>query len=125
MEEAGLYQAPVPTMEEGNYRATVTASDESGELIGTGETGWTIDRAAEEFRRTTPNRALMGEIAAKSGGEIVAADRLKEFVKGLPEREAPVMEVRSDPLWHTPWIFLAALLCFAGEWALRRRHGLV
>jgi hypothetical protein len=35
------------------------------------------------------------------------------------------MEVKSDPLWHKPWIFILALACFAAEWGIRRREGMV
>jgi hypothetical protein len=45
-------------------------------------------------------------------------------VTSLPTKKAPMMETSSRPLWHNPWIFLLALACFIGEWALRRKKGL-
>jgi hypothetical protein len=32
-------------------------------------------------------------------------------------------EVRVRPLWHTGWVFTAALLCFVCEWMIRRQNG--
>ena len=42
----------------------------------------------------------------------------------MPSRKAPVTETLTEPLWHTPVMFLFALACFLGEWGLRRRSGL-
>jgi hypothetical protein len=43
----------------------------------------------------------------------------------LDQLDLPVVEVKQRPLWHTPWLFLLALGCFLGEWALRRRRGTI
>lgn len=121
--EAGVYEEYVSAAKEGAFRAMATVRGEEGEVLGEAESGWAIDLAGEEFRRLEPNVALMGALAERTGGEVVPLEELEDFVGALPEREAPVMEVRSEPLWHRPWVFLLALCCFAGEWGLRRRWG--
>ena len=123
--EAGLYESSTAAMTDGGYRVAAIVRDENGNLISNEETGWTVDSASEEFRRVTLNRALMEALAAQSGGQSVSLEGLTGLVNDLPGREAPVMDVRSDPLWHTPWIFLLALVCFLAEWALRRWEGFV
>ncbi len=123
--EAGLYEATTVAARDGGYRVAAAVRDEDGELIANEETGWTMDSTSEEFRRVIPDRELMEKLATRSGGKCVSLDGLADLVAELPGREAPVMDVRSNPLWHTPWIFLLALGCFAAEWALRRRGGLV
>jgi hypothetical protein len=55
---------------------------------------------------------------------VIAADRLDAFVSSLPQRKAPIAESWTLPLWHQPAVFLFALLCFVGEWGLRRWKGL-
>jgi hypothetical protein len=77
-----------------------------------------------EFRALVPNRALMEDIAKRTGGEVVSPDRLDALVRQMPERRAPVNENVTEPLWHTPIVFVIALAFFLGEWGLRRRFGL-
>ena len=63
-------------------------------------------------------------MAKRTGGEVLAADKLDDFVRTLPERKAPIQESWSLPLWHHASVFLFALACFAAEWGLRRWKGL-
>ena len=112
----------VTNTETGIGKKVVT--DANGAEIGRAETGWAADPAAEEFKSLQPNRSLLETIARKTGGEMVGADRLAAFVKGLPSRQAPVMESWSFPLWHTPAVLLFALACFICEWGLRRWKGM-
>jgi hypothetical protein len=95
-----------------------------GAEVGRAQSGWSSDPAADEFRSLKPNRALLEEIARRTGGEMVQADRLSEFAASLPQRKVPVAESWSLPLWHQPIVFLFALACFVGEWGLRRWKGL-
>jgi len=67
--------------------------------------------------------ALLEELARKTGGEVIAAENLSAFARGLPARKAPVMETALNPLWHTPVMFIVALACFLREWGLRRWKG--
>ena len=80
--------------------------------------------AAEEFRSLTPNVVLLEDIARKTGGEVVAANKLNEFARKLPQHHAPVMEEWTFPLWHTPVMFGFALACLVSEWGLRRWKGM-
>ena len=122
--EAGLYQAGYIPRDAGGYLAEAVVTDANGAEIGRAETGWAADPAAEEFKSLQPNRSLLETIARKTGGEMVGADQLAAFVKGLPSRQAPVMESWSFPLWHTPAVLLFALACFICEWGLRRWKGM-
>ena len=67
---------------------------------------------------------LLEQVAAASGGEVVERGELAKFVERLKEQPLPVMETRTSPLWHWPIFFLLAVLCFAGEWGLKRWKGL-
>ncbi|MEO7676709.1 MAG: hypothetical protein ABIV39_08110, partial [Verrucomicrobiota bacterium] len=67
---------------------------------------------------------LLKTIAQRTGGEVLALADLEKFVRGLPERRAPITETWSSPLWHKPWIFLFVLACFVTEWGIRRWKGL-
>ena len=122
--EAGLYETLYVARQPGGYRATVTVTNAAGEAEGRAEAGWSSDLAAEEFRSLEPNVALLEELARRTGGEMVPAARLAEFARGLPRRQAPVMEAWTTPAWHTPGWFALALACFLIEWGVRRWKGL-
>jgi uncharacterized membrane protein len=122
--EPGLYVTTYVAREPGAYRVSVTASAPDGSEIGTREAGWAAQPAADEFARLAPDRELLATIAAKTGGEIVDANELGRFVSGLAGRRAPITEPWIYPLWQHPLYFLTAIICLAGEWGLRRWHGL-
>jgi hypothetical protein len=124
LSEAGLYEATYVPRLTGGFRATAVVTNAVGAEVGRAEAGWSADLAAEEFRSLAPNVALLEEIARRTGGRVVAAEDLNSFVRGLPRRQAPVMEAWSFPLWHTPEMFGFALVCLLAEWGLRRRKGL-
>lgn len=124
LSEPGLYQASYVPRQTGGYRVTATVRNTAGADLGRGETGWSTDLAAEEFRSLTPNLTLLENLARRTGGRIVAAEELDTFVRKLPEERAPVMETWSYPAWHSPLLFAFALACLVAEWGLRRWKGL-
>jgi len=122
--EPGLYQAVYVPRSTGGYKATAYVTNSVGAEAGRDDSGWSTDLAAEEFRSLSPNVALLEAIAKKSGGEIVSGNKLEEFVRGLPQKHAPMMDSWTFPLWHTPVMFGFALICFVSEWGLRRWKGM-
>lgn len=124
LKEAGLYEATYVPHEPGAYLATVKVRGADGKSLGAAAAGWTSDPAAEEFRSLSPHRARLEELAARTGGEVIAADGLEAFARGLPNKKMPVTERTFYPLWHQAFVFLLAIFCLAGEWGLRRWRGL-
>jgi hypothetical protein len=122
--EPGVYQATYLPRSTGGYKATAYVTNSVGAEVGRAEAGWSTDLAAEEFRSLTPNTELLEAIARKTGGEIIRANQLDDFARGLPHRHAPVMDSWTTPLWHTPWMFAFAFACFISEWGLRRWKGM-
>jgi uncharacterized membrane protein len=122
--EAGLYTASCAARDTGAYLAEAIIRDAKGGEIGRAQTGWSCDPAAREFAALRPNRALLAEMAQKTGGEIISANDLANFTKNLPSRKAPIHEIKTRPAWHQPWLFAFALGCFIIEWGLRRWKGL-
>lgn len=122
--EPGLFATTYVQHGSGGYLAEATVRDEQGNEVGRAKSGWVSEPAADEFRSLSPNRALLEQIARQTGGEVLERADLPAFVKRLPTKTAPVMESWSRPIWHNPWVFLLAFLCFIGEWALRRWKGL-
>jgi len=125
LDEPGLFTAEVVCSEPGAFRVTAAVNDSTGAKIGAAHTGWTWNPALDEFASLRPNRALLADLAAKSGGKMVAADELDGFVKDLDKLDTPITETSSLPLWHQSWLFVLVVLLFAAEWGLRRWQGLV
>jgi uncharacterized membrane protein len=123
-DELGVYQTTYVPRAAGAYRITAEVVDGVGKKVGTAIAGFANNPASDEFANLRPNRALLERLAKSTGGELVAADRLESFVASLSHRQAPVTEAYTQPLWHRPWVLLAALACLIGEWALRRTRGL-
>ncbi len=122
--EPGLYQATYIPRLTGGYLAEAVVTNALGAEVGRAQAGWSSDPAADEFRSLKPNRALLDDLARKTGGEVIAMERLDAFANSLPQRKVPIVENWSLPLWHQPLVFLFALTCFVGEWGLRRWKGL-
>jgi uncharacterized membrane protein len=122
--EPGLYVATYVPRQTGGYHATALVTNSIGAEVGRAEAGWSTDLAAEEFRSLQPNMALLETIAKRSGGEVITPQKLAEFAKNLPNRQAPVMEPWTRPIWQTPLVFMFGLVCFAAEWGVRRWRGL-
>ncbi|MCF7974053.1 MAG: glutamine amidotransferase [Phycisphaerae bacterium] len=127
LKERGVYRALFRPRTSGAYLARAMISHGT-ELLGTVETGWTVDFEAREFQSVQVNQTLLKELAQKTGGQVVQARDLDQFVKALPAKTAPITETLVRPLWDLPGVlpllFGLVLVCFALEWTLRRWRGL-
>ncbi len=126
--ESGLFQSTYVPRISGGYLARANVTDANGAEIGKTEAGWATDLEAREFGSIKANRPLLEQIARQTGGRVVEIDELEDFARNLPNREVPVTTVWVRPLWDLPGIlpavFLLLLVCFVGEWALRRWKGM-
>ncbi|HEX5446747.1 MAG TPA: hypothetical protein VFW87_23215, partial [Pirellulales bacterium] len=121
---AGEYTATFTPRMPGAYRASVVAKAEDASEVGRREIGWVAEPATDELRTLRPNRELLARLAESTGGELIEAGELDEFVASLPNRKVPVVEAWTYPLWHQWSVFLFAIGCLIGEWGLRRWNGL-
>lgn len=123
-QRAGEYLRTFVPRQSGAYRVNATVIAPDGSRLGSRESGWVSEPAADEFRDLEPNRDILAGLAKRSGGEILTVKDLDGFVKSLPNRKVPVTEAWVYPLWHRTWLFLFAMFCLCGEWGLRRWKGL-
>ncbi len=123
--EPGLFVAEHLSEESEGYRIEAVAIDGEGREIGRGEVGRTLNPEAAEYSRLGPDREGLARLAAATGGELLVVDALPRLPGLLRQLDLPLVETKQRPLWHTPWLFLLALLCFLGEWGLRRRGGIL
>jgi hypothetical protein len=108
----------------GPHHAEVVVTAEDGSEIGRREAGWVSEPETEEFQKLNPDRELLNDLAARTGGEVIELDRLDSFVDSLPNRKIPITEPWVYPLWHQWTVFAFAIGCLVGEWGLRRWNGL-
>jgi uncharacterized membrane protein len=128
LSETGFFEAVYVPRRDGSYYARAVVTDADGLELGDAETGWTVDLEAREFQSIRTNRPLLERIARQTGGRVVELDALESFARDLPSLNAPVMDTWIRPLWDLrgimPAVFLFVLICFVGEWALRRWKGM-
>lgn len=125
LEEPGLFTTEYLSEESEGYRIEARVLDGAGVEIGTGEVARALNPEAGEFARLGPDPALLARLAENTGGKLLTLAELGQLPGLLGKLDLPVVEIKQTPLWHTPWLFLIALLCFLGEWALRRRSGVI
>lgn len=123
MTEAGLFEMAAHAGVQGAYRVKATVKDSTGAVVGESNSGWALNPAAEEFASLQPNRALMERLAAWSGGRVLTIDELGSWASELSEIKMPVMETRTEPLWHRWWVLALLVALLGTEWWLRRREG--
>ncbi len=123
LSEPGLFEATYIPRDTGAYLADVHVKDET-ELTSQMRVGWTSQPDEEEFRQIETNYSVLESLADRSKGEVISIADLSGFVRELPQKEMPVQEIKTTPLWHSPLILLLALACFAAEWRLRRWRGM-
>lgn len=124
LREAGLYESTFAARQAGCYRTTVDVTDREGQPMGSAATGWVSDPSADEFAQVAPNTDLLEQIARQTSGEVVRMEDLEAFASSLPNRQAPLTEAYTLPLWHQPWILALIVGCLCVEWGLRRWKGL-
>jgi uncharacterized membrane protein len=128
LSETGLFEAVYVPHRDGGYFANAVVTDADGLKIGDAQAGFTVDLQAREFQSIKTNRPLLEKIAGLTGGRLVELDSLESFARNLPSLNAPVMDTWIRPLWDLkgamPAVFLFVLICFVGEWALRRWKGM-
>jgi hypothetical protein len=121
--EAGVYTVEYPSLQQGALVAQAEARTSGGVSLGSGSVGWVQDPSEAEFSALSANVREMKGLAEKTGGRVVALEELDALVRELKNAPNLATEVQIRPLWHTGFVFLAALLCFVVEWFIRRQNG--
>lgn len=121
--EAGLYHVDYPSLQQGALVAVAEARDSSGVSLGNGSVGWVQDASEAEWNPLNANLTELKTLAEKTGGRVVALSELDSLVGQIKDAPNRATEIRIQPLWHTGFVFVAALLCFVSEWWIRRQNG--
>jgi hypothetical protein len=120
---SGRYSTEIRFDEPGVYRLAAAASRDSA-ARGRAERWVLVGGADLEMADPRLNADVLRRIAAGSGGAYLAASEAAR----LPALVATIDAEPSDPqlkeLWHSAWVFGAAIVLLTAEWTLRRRWGL-
>ncbi len=129
---AGLFESSIAASQPGAWQVSVSATLSDGGNVSNvaaaqplvAATGWASQPDQKEMRSVQVDHAFLEQLAKITGGRTVPLSSLESFVGALPQSNAPLVEIWSWPIWHSWWIFLAAIACLAVDWTLRRRRGL-
>ncbi len=84
-----------------------------------------VEQASLEFRRPEADHAILERIAAETGGELVALDRLTEVFGQVRDRSVRIPDDVSEPLWDSRLAFILFAMLLTSEWILRKAHGMI
>ncbi len=118
----GRYHADVRDLPEGDYEIRLRALDGAETLT----MPLHIIRSIEaEMADINSNPQLLHKLASASGGVYLPLAQIATL-PGLIERsQASQNHLIEKPLWDSQYLFLFVLACFAMEWAIRKRVGMV
>ncbi|MGD9646856.1 MAG: glutamine amidotransferase [Pirellulales bacterium] len=120
---AGMF---LEATEPGDYTVTVTAT-RGRQSLGSASARFLVEAVDLELESPQADPNLLTQLANITGGEAMVAEQLVSFLERL-EKQPPAplvtIEAKQEP-WDT-WPFLLAFAALLiGEWALRKRWGLV
>ena len=123
-EGGGRYGGSLGGLEPGDYsyRAEARVGDA---LIGADEGGFLVDRHSVESVDLRADKALLEEIARRSGGEYRPLGQWRELLALLPLQKRLVEEADTLPLWGPTWPLVLVLALLGIEWGLRKRRGMI
>ena len=123
-EGGGRYRGSLGGLEPGDYsyRAEARVGDV---LIGADEGGFLVERHSIESVDLGADKALLEEVARRSGGKYRPLGQWRELLALLPLQKRLVEQAESLPLWGPTWPLVLVLVLLGIEWGLRKRHGMI
>jgi hypothetical protein len=120
----GRYEVVLGGFAQGDYTFQVQASHD-GVSLGQTSGQFTVSRYSLEHETVRMNAELLFAVATRSGGKFVKPDELGVVLGGLDFAPEPIEVLYQGRLWGHRWPLFLLVGCFAIEWAVRRRRGMV
>ena len=109
----------------GEYRYTATAVNNGKQLVEKGV--FTIKQIQLELIETIANHQLLYQLAGKSGGELIAKEKIQEIASKIKARnDVTSIVYTQDKLFdliNLKWIFFCLVTLLSAEWFIRKRQG--
>ncbi len=124
----GRYSGQVDGLAEGDYAFTGSVSI-AQKPYGTDNGRFSVGDIALEYQNVRMNSELLRQIAERTGGKFYTPGTAANFLDDLKKQPTfsprTITQKSEFALWNLPWLLAAALLCFATEWFIRKRSGMV
>ena len=79
-----------------------------------------VTRVSKEFLDVSPDSALLEQLAASTGGKVLASrEELRELLQ-VEEEATDHLQLSRVPLWDRPWIWGLLIALLAAEWITRK-----
>ena len=108
----------------GTYRYTISAKQDD-QQIGRTSGMIVIEPYQLELQEPAANRALLQEIAQKSGGKYFSAQKFLDHLASMSFKKQIHWLHREHILWNKTYWLAVIVLLLAAEWFLRKRWGLL
>ena len=79
-----------------------------------------VQHPDDEMRMPLPDHELLKRLAADTGGQVVALDKLTDLASMVPNRTRRTPDDIRYPLWHDLWVYGLFVLLITMEWVLRK-----
>ncbi|HYE89171.1 MAG TPA: glutamine amidotransferase [Vicinamibacterales bacterium] len=122
-EEAGLYNASIPTKAPGWYEVKIQATRE-GKPVGNAVTHFRAAPGDAEYFDATMHAATLRRIAEETGGRFYEANDVESLADDLRYTGRGVTTVEEHDLWHMPIVLMLLIGLLCAEWGYRRVVGL-
>ena len=110
---------------EGDYRISIQATRGGEEELGRDEVHLTVGPSAEEFFDANLRRSFLERLAEETGGRYYDPATVGQLPEDIRFTGAGVTLTEERDLWDMPILFFLLVAFVGGEWAFRRRRGLV
>lgn len=123
--EPGRYEGEDAAYAPGAWSWEATAGDPvSGNVLGRAHGRFWVESMGPEFARTVPDRSVLAQMAARSGGTLFEPGSMDDLADAIPRAIRRVGRVREWDLWNHWLLLLCFVTVLSAEWFLRRRRGL-
>ena len=124
----GRYTGKLEGLPESDYFFTGNAEINS-RRIGSDKGRFNVGQIALEFQDLRMNSSLLRTISERTGGKFYLTNDATSFLNDLEKLRnfAPKsVTIRNESaLWNYPLLLIISILCFAIEWFLRKRAGML
>jgi len=100
-----------------------------GNRLGKDNGRFSVGDIPLEYSELTMNIDLLRNIAERTGGKFYLPENANDFIDDLEAlkdfRPKPIVKRSEFVLWNLPWLLAISILCFATEWFMRKRWGMV
>ena len=114
------------TGEPGDYKVTVTATDDQGSTVGTDSARFLAFQDDRELENPAANLALLRQIAEMTGGQSLPPEELTKYLESMDKTMiADYVTQKEVRVWDNWWFLLTFTAILTMEWWLRKKHGWV